>query len=89
MQSTHEDIVPTPLSWPSHLPALNSTEYYFHKQQLCTALITVYTVVEPSTVMSLAPTEDNMNMVEKIDTQLTCMEQDWAKTQSGPFPKGI
>ena len=26
-------------------------------------------------------------MVEKIDSQLTCMELNWAQTQSGPCPK--
>jgi hypothetical protein len=64
-------------------------ENYFHKQQSRTAPITIYTVVEPPAATSPAPTEDNMNMVEKIDKQLACMEQDWAESQSGPFLEGI
>ena len=31
--------------------------------------------------------EEDLNTIEKIDTQLTCMEQNWAETQSGPFPE--
>ena len=34
-----------------------------------------------------ALTEENMNTVEKIDTQLTRMELNWAQTRSGPFPE--
>jgi hypothetical protein len=30
-----------------------------------------------------------MNTVEKINTQLARMEQNWAETQSGPFPEGV
>jgi len=35
----------------------------------------------------LALTEDDLNTVEKIDTQLARMELHWARTRSGPFPE--
>ena len=34
-----------------------------------------------------ALTEEDLNTVEKIDAQLAHMEQNWAQTQSGPFPE--
>jgi hypothetical protein len=36
-----------------------------------------------------ALTEADMNTVEKIDAQLARMEQNWAETQSGPFPEHV
>jgi hypothetical protein len=63
----------------------------FYLQQLHQNIIPtpIYTVTELPTATSSAPTEDNMNTVEKIDAQLARMEQNWAKTRSGPFPEGI
>ena len=46
-------------------------------------------VTEPPTATLPAPTEEDMNTVRKIDAQLAYMEQNWAETQSGPFPEGI
>jgi hypothetical protein len=90
MQSTYEDIVPTLLSQPSHLPAPNSTENYFHKQQLRTAPIAVNVIVKPLIPTSSAlRITDNDNTVKKVDAKLLCMEQYWAKFRSGPFPEGI
>lgn len=90
MQSTYKDIVPTPLSQPSHLPAPNSTENYFHKQQLCTAPIAVNMIIEPlvPTSSALRITNDD-NTVKKVDPKLLRMEQYWAPFRSGPFPEGI
>ena len=30
-----------------------------------------------------------MDSIEKIDSELTRMEQDWAETRAGPFPEGV
>ncbi|KIM71025.1 hypothetical protein PILCRDRAFT_830561 [Piloderma croceum F 1598] len=49
------------------------------------ATTTTHTYTNPAT---FALTEENMNTVEKIDTQLARMEQNWAATRSGPFPEG-
>ena len=42
-----------------------------------------------NTAMSSAPTEEDMNTVEKVDAQLARMEQNWAEMRSGSFPEGI
>ena len=78
---------------------------YHCKQLFCAAPITVHMIVEPNATTDivftiLTPTDtdpatsstltdDDMDTVEKIDAKLTHMEQDWAKTQLGPFSEGV
>ena len=59
-----------------------------HEERLTAiaATTTTHTYTNPAT---FALTEENMNTVEKIDTQLARMEQNWAETRSGPFPEGV
>ena len=71
------------------------TEHYY-KKLFGAALIAVHVIVKPNTTADIVVTnptpmdtepatssmltEDDMDTVAKIDTKLTCMEQDWAKT---------
>jgi hypothetical protein len=54
-----------------------------------TTFSTATVTAAENTATSSAPTEEDMNTVEKVDAQLACMEQNWAETRSGPFPEGI
>ena len=50
---------------------------------------TILTPTDTDPATSSTLTDNDMDTVEKIDVKLTHMEQDWAKTQSGPFSKGV
>ena len=52
-----------------------------------TAPTAVPTCSNTNPAASSTLTEEDMNMVEKIDAQLTRMELNWAQTRSGPFPE--
>ena len=52
-----------------------------------TTTATSPTVTNRNPTISSTLTEEDLNTVEKIDAQLTHMEQNWAKTQSNPFPE--
>jgi hypothetical protein len=54
-----------------------------------TTTTTSLAVTNKNPATSSALTEEDMNTVGKIDAQLTCIEQNWAETQSRPFPEGI
>jgi hypothetical protein len=54
-----------------------------------TTFSTASVTAAENTATSSAPTEEDMNTVEKVDAQLARMEQNWAETRSGPFPEGI
>ena len=56
------------------------------EERLATIATTTTTPAYTKPTIS-ALTEENMNTVEKIDAQLARMEQNWAKTRSGPFPE--
>ena len=78
-------------------------ENYFHKQQLCTAPIATYSIVEPTTTANptTAPeyietvtlpaqsARDDGNTVEQVDARLLRMEQYWAESRASPFPESI
>jgi hypothetical protein len=95
---TSENITP----WDSSSDTRQEAGNYYLKQQLRTAPIAVYAIVEPNTAThisipnpmqnpatSSASAYDDMDSIEKIDAELARMERDWAENRAGPFPEGV
>ena len=94
-----EGSTPTPPAQLSEFPGINvrqEADNYYCKQQ-SHAATAVYSINRSPTAtpthtdpaLPPAPTEEDMNTVEKIDAKLICLERDWAETRSGPFPEGV
>ena len=60
--------------------AQTAPNFYIWQLYQNSTLTPIYPVAEPPTTILPAPTEDDMNTVEKVDTKLLCMEQYWAKS---------
>ena len=96
--STSENLTSAPLQptlplWDSLSNVRQEAENYFHKQQLRTAPITTYPIVEPTTTTNRStpkytetvtlpaqPARDNGDTVEQVDAKLLRMEQYWAES---------
>jgi len=105
--STSKNITSAPsqpalLLWDSLSNVCQEAGNHFHKQQLRTAPIAIYPIVEPTTTANQSAPEytetvtlpaqsarDNGDTVEQVDAKLLCMEQYWAKSRSSPFPESI
>ena len=87
-----ETAIPQPL-WNIWSDVHQVAEIFYYKQLYCTALIAIYAIVEPNAATpipipdptqnpatSSASADDDMDSIEKIDTKLARMEQDWAKS---------
>jgi hypothetical protein len=88
--------------WDSLSNVRQEAENYFHKQQLRTARIAIYLIVEPTTTANQTAPEytetvtlpaqsarDNGDTVEQVDAKLLRMEQCWAESRSSLFPESI
>jgi hypothetical protein len=101
--STSENLTSAPLQpalplWDSLSNVRQEAENYFHKQQLRTAPIATYPIVEPTTAannpvpahtITCTSAAEDCDTVEKLDTKLLRMQEYWAEFRSGPFPEGI
>ena len=96
--STSKNITSAPsqpalLLWDSLSNVCQEAGNHFHKQQLRTAPITIYPIVEPTTTANQSAPEytetitlpaqlarDNGDTVEQVDAKLLRMEQYWAES---------
>ena len=102
--SASEDVTltRTVVLWDSLSDTHQEAENYYCKQQLCTALIATYLIVEITTTTNQSapeytktitpPTQsacDNSDTVEQVDTKFLHIEQHWAESWSSLFPESI